>query len=204
MVKGIGYSLRLRRTVHDPVPTELARPSPVFRADSAVKPGGNVRFRGPSGPGSAGGPAVTTSGARNPPDSCCGYALGVRFRPPLGGRCRPEGRRSYRCRSEEESDSAVPRPSRPAGAGCCSRPDRISCKWEPLLTAMMCRRLGGASRISATADGVPTGRRRIKRPGDDLLSHSASAAVPSALEDFTAVFGMGTGVAPPLGSPGQK
>ena len=44
----------------------------------------------------------------------------------------------------------------------------------------------------------------IESPGDDLLSHNAAAAVPSALEDFTAVFGMGTGVAPPLGSPGQK
>ena len=40
-------------------------------------------------------------------------------------------------------------------------------------------------------------------PGDDLLSHSVARAVPSALEVLTTVFGMGTGVAPPLESPGK-
>ena len=40
-------------------------------------------------------------------------------------------------------------------------------------------------------------------PGDDLLSHRVAPAVPSALEGLTSVFGMGTGVAPPLGSPGN-
>jgi len=38
-------------------------------------------------------------------------------------------------------------------------------------------------------------------PGLVLLSHSIGAAVPSALEGLTAVFGMGTGVAPPLWRP---
>ena len=33
-------------------------------------------------------------------------------------------------------------------------------------------------------------------PGGDLLSHTVTSAVPSALEDFTSVFGMGTGVTP--------
>jgi hypothetical protein len=33
-------------------------------------------------------------------------------------------------------------------------------------------------------------------PGIDLLSHTASSAVPSAQEGLTAVFGMGTGVTP--------
>ena len=55
--------------------------------------------------------------------------------------------------------------------------------------------MGSLERLSALRNGCP---------GNDLLSHSASAAVPSALEDLTAVFGMGTGVAPPLGSPGRK
>ena len=32
-------------------------------------------------------------------------------------------------------------------------------------------------------------------PGSDLLSHEVSPAVPSAVEDLTTVFGMGTGVA---------
>jgi hypothetical protein len=40
-------------------------------------------------------------------------------------------------------------------------------------------------------------------PGNDLLSHRAAPAVPSALESLTSVFGMGTGVAPPLSSPGN-
>jgi hypothetical protein len=38
-------------------------------------------------------------------------------------------------------------------------------------------------------------------PGDDLLSHPVARAVPSALAGLTAVFGMGTGVSPPLWSP---
>ena len=37
--------------------------------------------------------------------------------------------------------------------------------------------------------------------GDDLLSHIVANAVPSALEGLTSVFGMGTGVTPPLLSP---
>ena len=35
-------------------------------------------------------------------------------------------------------------------------------------------------------------------PGDDLLSHTVAHAVPSTLEGLTAVFGMGTGVTPPV------
>ena len=34
-------------------------------------------------------------------------------------------------------------------------------------------------------------------PGSDLLSHPVAQAVPSALEGLTAVFEMGTGMAPP-------
>ena len=41
-------------------------------------------------------------------------------------------------------------------------------------------------------------------PGSDLLSHPVTRAVPSALEDLTSVFGMGTGVAPPLKPPGNN
>src|SRR5262249_22010670 len=39
-------------------------------------------------------------------------------------------------------------------------------------------------------------------PGSDLLSRAVTSAVPSALEGLTAVFGMGTGVAPPVRPPG--
>ncbi len=34
--------------------------------------------------------------------------------------------------------------------------------------------------------------------GGDLLSHTVTRAVPSALKDLTSVFGMGTGVPPPV------
>ncbi len=35
-------------------------------------------------------------------------------------------------------------------------------------------------------------------PGDDLLSHDLTIIVSSALESLTSVFGMGTGVTPPV------
>ena len=35
-------------------------------------------------------------------------------------------------------------------------------------------------------------------PGDDLLSHTVTRAVPSALKGLTSVFGKGTGVTPSL------
>ena len=38
-------------------------------------------------------------------------------------------------------------------------------------------------------------------PGDDLLSHAATHAVPSALEGLTTEFGMESGMAPPVRSP---
>ena len=38
-------------------------------------------------------------------------------------------------------------------------------------------------------------------PGDDRLSHAVARAVPWALEGLTTVFGMGTGVAPPVWPP---
>ena len=41
-----------------------------------------------------------------------------------------------------------------------------------------------------------------KKPGNDLLSHRR-AAVPSARERFTYVFGMGTCISTPLWSPGR-
>ena len=44
-------------------------------------------------------------------------------------------------------------------------------------------------------------KKRASIPGDDLLFHPVSRIVPSALEDLTAGFGMGPGMAPPLLSP---
>src|SRR6185436_4528691 len=54
---------------------------------------------------------------------------------------------------------------------------------------------------SGTADGDP---RKRKNPGDDLFSRKAALSVSSALESLTSVFGMGTGVASPLESPGSS
>ena len=47
-----------------------------------------------------------------------------------------------------------------------------------------------------TASILQENKREI--PGNDLLSHPVARAVPSALVGLTAVFGMGTGVSPPL------
>ena len=49
--------------------------------------------------------------------------------------------------------------------------------------------------------GVSEARIR-KNPGDDLFSRKAALSVSSALESLTSVFGMGTGMASPLESPG--
>src|SRR6185436_5072407 len=56
-----------------------------------------------------------------------------------------------------------------------------------------------SSFVAATRSNLPQER---KNPGDDLFSRKAALSVSSALEGLTSVFGMGTGVAPPLGSPG--
>ena len=47
-----------------------------------------------------------------------------------------------------------------------------------------------------------TSKNPYKKPGNDLLSHSAPGAVPSALKGLTSVFGMGTGVSPSSWLPG--
>ena len=48
-------------------------------------------------------------------------------------------------------------------------------------------------------EGVEKGK-----DGDDLLSHSVPAAVPSACQGLTSVFGMGTGGSPELSSPSKR
>ena len=51
--------------------------------------------------------------------------------------------------------------------------------------------------------GLKPDDRERKNPGDDLFSRKAALSVSWALESLTAVFGMGTGVASPLESPGS-
>src|SRR4030095_8674416 len=87
-----------------------------------------------------------------------------------------------------------------------SRPLLQGADGSPLST-----REGGADRSAR----IPTGRSRDvsvgarepvpgtrKDPGDDLFSRGAAPSVSSALESLTSVFGMGTGMASPLVSPG--
>ena len=66
------------------------------------------------------------------------------------------------------------------------------------------RRPADGARIRARAAGMGSTHwpRTRKNPGDDLFSRKAALSVSSALESLTSVFGMGTGVASPLESPG--
>ena len=50
-------------------------------------------------------------------------------------------------------------------------------------------------------EGAPRGALRANYSGDVLLSQGVSPQVPSAQAGLTAVFGMGTGVTPPLWPP---
>ena len=58
-----------------------------------------------------------------------------------------------------------------------------------------------AAIVPAMLNGNCDGRTKREIPGNDLLFHPVARAVPSALVGLTAVFGMGTGVSPPLWSP---
>src|SRR6185312_14484114 len=62
-------------------------------------------------------------------------------------------------------------------------------------------RVPPADRIRSVRGPEATPRKR-KNPGDDLFSRKAALSVSSALESLTSVFGMGTGMASPLESPG--
>ena len=63
------------------------------------------------------------------------------------------------------------------------------------------RSYAGATFVQLAGDHENVARTR-KNPGDDLFSRKAALSVSSALESLTSVFGMGTGVASPLESPG--
>ena len=52
-------------------------------------------------------------------------------------------------------------------------------------------------RFAGWISHIITKRGSGDRPGGDLLSHSLTRAVPSALEGLTSEFGMGSGMAPP-------
>ena len=64
------------------------------------------------------------------------------------------------------------------------------------------RALPGAAKKKALLRIDEEGLR--KNFGSVLLSHLVTKEVPSALEGLTSVFGMGTGVSPPLSPPKNK
>ena len=63
--------------------------------------------------------------------------------------------------------------------------------------------VGGQQRLLVTVCGCARTKKRAasamrppeNNPGSDLLSHTVTHAVPSAVAGLTSVFGMGTGVA---------
>ena len=64
----------------------------------------------------------------------------------------------------------------------------------------MDRQSSGPAR-ALDANGAPPKGPHSKKSGGDLLSQGVSPQVPSALVGLTSVFGMGTGVTPPLWPP---
>ena len=54
---------------------------------------------------------------------------------------------------------------------------------------------------SAKGNGPMFSHEAVIYVGDDLLSHTLSRAVQSALRGLTSVFGMGTGISPAVKSP---
>ena len=73
---------------------------------------------------------------------------------------------------------------------------RLAVRWR-------CHRSQDTEAAPADRSDDPPGRKR-RNPGDDLCSRKAALSVSSALESLTSVFGMGTGVASPLESPGFR
>jgi hypothetical protein len=86
-------------------------------------------------------------------------------------------------------------PMRPRGSRDPVRPDRLIADFSRSAVLPSPSQLCTQSRIQGVRF-LPRKKREI--PGNDLLSHPVARAVPSALVGLTAVFGMGTGVSPPL------
>jgi hypothetical protein len=69
--------------------------------------------------------------------------------------------------------------------------------WQALVVLGALGTVGSVSKKNKPAQS----RLVLSYPGDDLLSHTVTHAVPSALKGLTSVFGKGTGVAPSLWPP---
>ncbi len=161
-------------------PAALLRGAPACvppRSEST--PGHRTRRNtGAGGPGRAGRSA-------SPSNS------GGRAQAPRSARARWRRRGTGRSRSRETPAAAQrARAGRPGSARPC-----VSGVYRGAVT--------GRQRSVPVGTGV---NRRVTRkrrnPGDGLFSRKAALSVSSALESLTSVFGMGTGVASPLESPG--
>ena len=156
---------------------------------------------------------------RLPRPGCAQEASGTDRDPPFGwlaGRTLPRGagRGVAACTAALLARPAGLRAARPAlGATTACRTLRSG--GRPIRTRGL-RRGGHAANLSApaaaprrstirsrpkTTKGPPKGPFRTEKSGGVLLSQGDDSQVPSALVGLTSVFGMGTGVTPPLWPP---
>ena len=103
-------------------------------------------------------------------------------------RCSPAARHRYRSRGSDRCRHRPPDAERRRTCGGDGGRARGT-----TLPAVVLRQNRARTRLR-----TPGGALSSRNPGGVLLSQGVSSQVPSALEGLTAVFGMGTGVPPPL------
>ena len=143
---------------------------------------------------------------------------------PLRPRVLHAGREQLRARRRLRRRASPPASCCPSPSGAPRRPSRSRCSAAAAIarhraSAFGLALFGPRSRLTAPrvrSEPTLAGDTEISEgarshwdpgpswnyPGGDLLSHAVTSAVPSALEGLTSVFGMGTGVAPPVWPPG--
>ena len=170
------------------------------RADREERTGGARRAR-PAMPRHAGSGARTSRVETRP--SIDAGAAGPQAA--VAGRDARGSARSARAASVRQSCAcSVPVERLPAGprrgSGGRRRRRRPPTARSP--AARAAGRRDPRSEDSNSPAGETGGADEMKYPGDDLFSQEVAPRVSSALESLTSVFGMGTGGASPLASPG--
>ena len=162
------------------------RPAPAGAHRSTDRFGGPHRWPGPDRrrPMGACAPHRSFHDARRRPSP-------TSLRASAAPRCAPSTRPSLRCRP----CPALPVPRRGRGAGAGGP--------GPVARARGTLRFPGrhVRQRTRNAKKPPPRRGLQKKSGGDLLSQGVPPQVPSALAGLTSVFGMGTGVTPPLWPP---
>ena len=134
--------------------------------------------------------AQSTCSATRHSRRCLSVARGPAARPLAAVFARSASRRArHRRRRAGTADRGTASVRRPADGGGASPVPR--CRHRT-------RRIASRNDAERSSDAA----RKRKNPGDDLFSRKAALSVSSALESLTSVFGMGTGMASPLESPG--